>query len=137
MLRKILRVCRRIGSTLYLTFCSPKSHRMFTLKLECANIQSWFESIHKPTVATNNNANMCYYVCYTSLHINPFSTGTGWTPVQSLWRFQNLVWNGLIALQVFFSVTVVLFQGIFNIFLNKLNSRSLIKTLVLSSVSTI
>ena len=27
--------------------------------------------------------------------INPFSTGTGWTPVQSLWRFQNRVWNGL------------------------------------------
>ena len=27
--------------------------------------------------------------------INPFATGTGVDPVQSLWRFQNLVWNGL------------------------------------------
>ena len=31
-----------------------------------------------------------------SVDINPFSTGTGWTLYKVyIWRFQNLVWNGL------------------------------------------
>ena len=35
------------------------------------------------------------HVTFDLITVNPFSTGTGFDPVQSLWKIQNLVWNGL------------------------------------------